>query len=98
MSRNHGFAGMDKEEQRKIASMGGKKTQEGAGVNRFTSKTGKKAGRKGGKKVSADPKFMSRIGRKGGLASAAKRKVNSEQDKSNKPGDATIRAYDLEYQ
>jgi uncharacterized protein len=44
-----GFAGMDEERQREIASMGGKAAQEGGNAHRFNSEEAREAGRKGGK-------------------------------------------------
>jgi uncharacterized protein len=43
-----GFAGMDPEKQRKIASMGGKAAHESGNANEFDSESGREAGRKGG--------------------------------------------------
>lgn len=44
-----GFAGMDPERQREIASMGGKAAHEKGTANEFDSETAREAGRKGGK-------------------------------------------------
>ncbi len=43
-----GFAGMDPEKQREIASKGGRAAHEGGNANQFNSKTGADAGRRGG--------------------------------------------------
>ncbi|OHA92416.1 MAG: general stress protein [Candidatus Zambryskibacteria bacterium RIFCSPHIGHO2_01_FULL_49_18] len=45
-----GFAGMDPEKQRRIASMGGKRAHELGKAHRFTSETGRVAGQKGGRR------------------------------------------------
>lgn len=46
---NRGFAAMDPEKQRKIASEGGKAAHESGHAHEFTSEEAKDAGRKGGK-------------------------------------------------
>ena len=43
-----GFASMDKEKQREIASKGGKAAHESGNANEFDSESGREAGRKGG--------------------------------------------------
>lgn len=43
-----GFAGMDPEKQREIASMGGKAAHESGNAHEFDSEEARKAGRKGG--------------------------------------------------
>jgi general stress protein YciG len=45
---NRGFASMDPEEQRKIASKGGKAAHEKGTAHEFTSEEAREAGRKGG--------------------------------------------------
>ena len=44
-----GFASMDREKQREIASMGGKASQKRGKGHRFTSEEASKAGKKGGR-------------------------------------------------
>jgi hypothetical protein len=63
---NRGFASMDEEKQREIASKGGKAAHEKGTAHEFTSEEAREAGRKGGEKVSQDREHMSEIGRKGG--------------------------------
>ena len=46
---NRGFAAMDPEEQRKIASQGGKAAHQSGHAHEFTPEEAKKAGQKGGK-------------------------------------------------
>lgn len=48
-TRNRGFAAMDEERQREIASMGGKVAHQKGTAHEFTSEEAKKAGRKGGR-------------------------------------------------
>jgi general stress protein YciG len=43
-----GFAAMDEDKQREIASMGGKAAHESGNAHEFTSKEAREAGRKGG--------------------------------------------------
>jgi len=61
-----GFASMDPERQREIASKGGKAAHAKGTAHEFTSEEAQEAGRKGGRAVSEDREHMSRIGRKGG--------------------------------
>jgi uncharacterized protein len=68
-TENRGFASMDEEKQREIASKGGKAAHEKGTAHEFTSEEAREAGRKGGETVSKDKEHMSEIGRKGGQAS-----------------------------
>ena len=61
-----GFASMDKDKQREIASKGGKAAHEKGTAHKFTSEEAREAGRKGGKAASKDRERMTEIGRKGG--------------------------------
>jgi general stress protein YciG len=63
---NRGFASMNDEKQREIASKGGKAAHEKGTAHEFSSAEARKAGRKGGEVVSQDREHMSQIGRKGG--------------------------------
>lgn len=63
-----GFASMEPEKQREIASIGGKAAHEQNRAHEFTPKEARAAGKIGGAKVSADRKHMAEIGRKGGKA------------------------------
>ena len=65
-SSERGFAGMDPEQQREIASKGGRAAHESGNAHEFTSEEAREAGRKGGESVSQDRDHMSEIGRKGG--------------------------------
>ncbi len=68
-----GFASMDKEKQRAIASKGGKAAHRKGTAHKFTSEEARAAGRKGGRIVSRDREHMARIGRVGGQASRRSR-------------------------
>jgi uncharacterized protein len=61
-----GFAGMDEEKQRQIASEGGKAAHEKGTAHEFTPEEASEAGKKGGESVSQDREHMADIGKKGG--------------------------------
>ena len=63
---NRGFASMDEEQQREIASKGGKAAHEKGTAHEFSSEEAREAGKKGGEAVSQDREHMSNIGKKGG--------------------------------
>ncbi len=63
-----GFASMNPEKQREIASKGGKAAHEKGTAHEFTPDEARNAGRKGGETVSRDRQHMSDIGRKGGVS------------------------------
>lgn len=68
-----GFAAMDPERQREIASRGGKAAQKQGNAYEFSSEEAREAGRKGGLAVSQDREHMSRIGhigRRGAIKNA----------------------------
>jgi general stress protein YciG len=67
--RLRGFAAMNPQEQRRIASLGGKAAHESGSAHEFDHTEAVAAGRKGGRVVSRDRKHMAEIGRKGGYAS-----------------------------
>jgi len=73
---NRGFASMDPEQQREIASEGGKAAHASGHAHEFDSEEAREAGRKGGEAVSRDKQHMSEIGRKGGES----RGSNNEDD------------------
>jgi uncharacterized protein len=72
-SSERGFASMDDEKQRKIASEGGKAAHERGSAHEFDSEEARRAGQKGGEAVSQDRKHMSEIGRRGGEESGDRR-------------------------
>jgi uncharacterized protein len=67
--RGRGFASMDSEKQRSIASLGGRAAHQQGTAHEFSSEEAREAGRKGGEAVSANRAHMAAIGRKGGEAS-----------------------------
>lgn len=73
---NRGFASMDAERQREIASKGGKAAHKLGTAHQFTPDEARVAGRKGGEMVSQNRQHMSNIGRLGGEASRLARQQN----------------------
>jgi general stress protein YciG len=65
-----GFASMDPEKRKAIASMGGKTAHQKGTAHRFTNEEARDAGQKGGQKISKDRAHMAKIGRKGGSVKA----------------------------
>lgn len=64
--RKRGFAAMSREQQRAIASKGGRAAHHKGTAHEFSSEEARKAGYLGGKAVSANREHMATIGRKGG--------------------------------
>ena len=71
--RKRGFAAMDREKQREIASKGGKAAHASGNAHEFTREEARVAGRKGGQSVSRNREHMSMIGSRGGHASGSGR-------------------------
>src|SRR5688572_29268155 len=65
-----GFAAMDAEKQREIASKGGRAAHEKGTAHEFSADEAREAGRKGGTTVSRDLEHMAEIGRRGGTAAS----------------------------
>jgi uncharacterized protein len=63
-----GFASMDVEKKRNIASKGGRAAHEKGTAHEFTPDEARAAGRKGGEAVSRNRDHMANIGRRGGEA------------------------------
>lgn len=72
-----GFAALNPEKLREIASMGGKTAHKVGTAHEFTSKEAREAGRKGGYAVSRDREHMRKIGLIGRRAATAKRETHS---------------------
>ncbi len=70
--RGRGFASMDPDKQREIASKGGRAAHAKGTAHEFTSDEARVAGRKGGEAVSRDREHMAAIGREGGIARGRK--------------------------
>lgn len=71
--RPRGFASMDPQKQRRIASQGGRAAHEQGTAHEFSPEEAREAGRKGGEAVSRNREHMARIGRKGGEVSGGGR-------------------------
>ncbi len=63
---NRGFGAMDPARQRELASRGGKAAHEQGTAHEFDSESARRAGQRGGAKVSRDRAHMARIGSLGG--------------------------------
>ncbi len=63
-----GFASMDRERQREIASKGGRAAHAKGTAHEWSSNEARQAGRKGGEVVSRNREHMAEIGRHGGEA------------------------------
>jgi uncharacterized protein len=73
-----GFASMDPNKQREIASKGGHAAHERGTAHEFTEDEAREAGRKGGQTVSRNREHMAEIGRKGGEAVSRDRQHMAE--------------------
>jgi uncharacterized protein len=76
-----GFASMDPNKQKEIASRGGKAAHAKGTAHEFTSEEARGAGRKGGLIVSRDRAHMVAIGREGGHMRAKKAKLRLLESK-----------------
>jgi general stress protein YciG len=70
---NRGFASMDPERLRELASSGGKAAHRNGKAHRWNTKEAREAGKKGGAIVAQDRARMAELGRLGGKARAKKR-------------------------
>ena len=78
---NRGFASMDRERQREIASKGGRAAHRKGTAHQWSADEAREAGRKGGTSVSRDREHMAAIGREGGAS--AHRRARSNGNDSN---------------
>ena len=89
---NRGFASMDRNKQREIASKGGRAAHEKGTAHEFDAGEARAAGRKGGVTVSRNREHMAAIGRRGGEARGANRAARLQSqnngDASNGSGSA----------
>ena len=74
MASNRGFASMDAEKQREIASKGGKAAHAQGRAHEFSKEEAREAGGRGGLAVAKDREHMAAIGARGGKARAANKK------------------------
>lgn len=77
---NRGFAAMDPEKQRRIASEGGRAAHRQGVAHEWSRDEARAAGRKGGQIVSQNREHMSEIGRKGGQSSGQRRQRNGSEE------------------
>ncbi|MGO8995863.1 MAG: KGG domain-containing protein [Polyangiaceae bacterium] len=81
-----GFAVMNLEKRREIASKGGRAAHAQGKAHHFDANEAREAGRKGGSSVSRDREHMAAIGRAGGLARG--RRVRAKAQAASKSSDA----------
>src|SRR5690554_32116 len=86
---NRGFASMDAQKQREIASKGGRAAHAKGTAHEFSPEEARQAGRKGGERVSADRRHMAEIGRLGGKRSTGRRRARSDAGKSPDAAEST---------
>jgi general stress protein YciG len=79
-SSNRGFAAMDPEKQKEIASEGGRAAHRQGVAHEWTSDEAREAGRKGGQIVSRNREHMSEIGRRGGQSSGSRRSQKNSSE------------------
>lgn len=77
---SRGFAAMDPEKQKRIASEGGRAAHRMGVAHEWSRDEAREAGRKGGQMVSRNREHMSEIGRKGGQSSGQRRQRNQESN------------------
>ena len=77
---SRGFAAMDPEKQKRIASEGGRAAHQQGVAHEWSKDEARVAGRKGGQIVSQDREHMSNIGRKGGQSSGQRRGQQGERE------------------
>ena len=72
---SRGFASMDAQKQREIASKGGRAAHAQGRAHESTPAEGRVAGKKGGDAVASDRAHMAAIGRRGGQARGKNRRA-----------------------
>ena len=84
-----GFAAMDEQQQREIASKGGQAAHQKGTAHEFNSEEARRAGQKGGEAVSRNREHMADIGRKGGESrQSAHRQAASAQGTTQKTSES----------
>jgi len=82
-----GFAAMDQNQQREIASKGGQAAHQKGTAHEFDSEEARRAGQKGGEAVSRNRAHMADIGRKGGESrQSAQRAAAAARNGGNRQG------------
>ncbi|MCC2956356.1 hypothetical protein LK542_12090 [Massilia sp. IC2-477] len=83
-----GFAAMDQNQQREIASKGGQAAHQKGTAHEFDSEEARRAGQKGGEAVSRNRAHMADIGRKGGESrQSAQRAAAAAKNTGNRQGE-----------
>jgi general stress protein YciG len=83
-----GFAAMDENQQREIASKGGQAAHQKGTAHEFDSEEARRAGQKGGEVVSRNREHMADIGRKGGESrQSASRAAQAERGAAERPAE-----------
>ena len=77
---SRGFAAMNPEKQKQIASEGGRAAHRQGVAHEWNSDEARRAGRKGGQIVSQNREHMSEIGRRGGQSSGGRRNRNQQNE------------------
>jgi general stress protein YciG len=90
---NRGFASMDREKQREIASKGGRAAHAKGTAHEFDSGEAREAGRKGGMAVSRNRDHMAAIGRRGGEARGHSRSRAAAQSNTAGAGSSAEGSY-----
>lgn len=87
MARNstRGFAAMDQERQREIASRGGRAAHRSGKAHEFDAQEAREAGRRGGEAVSRDRQHMAEIGARGGHSSHGDHRQSGREDDRAEP-------------
>ncbi|MGK5080402.1 KGG domain-containing protein [Janthinobacterium sp. HLX7-2] len=81
-----GFAAMNEEQQREIASKGGQAAHQKGTAHEFDSEEARRAGQKGGEAVSRNREHMAEIGRKGGESRQSAQRASASTGQQAKAG------------
>ena len=81
-----GFAAMNEEQQREIASKGGQAAHQKGTAHEFDSEEARRAGQKGGEAVSRNRVHMAEIGRKGGESRQSAQRANESRSTAARGG------------
>jgi general stress protein YciG len=81
-----GFAAMDQNQQREIASKGGQAAHQKGTAHEFDSEEARRAGQKGGEAVSRNRAHMADIGRKGGESRQSAHRAATANANANAAG------------
>lgn len=88
---NRGFASMDSQKQREIASKGGRAAHAKGTAHEFTADEAREAGRKGGQAVSRNREHMASIGRRGGKESGDRARAARQQPSEHSHPESLVR-------